>query len=32
MRRTHLNDIHVSVYAVNYNVLHVESGLAGLKF
>jgi len=27
-----LNDIHVSVYAVNYNVLHVESGLAGLKF
>jgi len=26
------NDIHVNVYAVNYNVLHVESGLAGLKF
>ena len=26
------NAIHVSVYAVNYNVLHVESGLAGLKF
>lgn len=26
------NDILVSVYAVNYNVLHVESGLAGLKF
>ena len=27
-----LNDIHVTVYAVNYNILHVESGLAGLKF
>lgn len=26
------NEIHVSVYAINYNVLHVESGLAGLKF
>lgn len=26
------NDTHVSVYAVNYNVLRVESGLAGLKF
>lgn len=26
------NDIHVSVYAVNYNVLHIDSGLAGLKF
>ena len=25
-------DIDVSVYALNYNVLHVESGLAGLKF
>lgn len=26
------NETHVSVYAINYNVLHVESGLAGLKF
>jgi hypothetical protein len=26
------NETHVSVYAVNYNVLRVESGLAGLKF
>ena len=25
-------ETHVSVYAVNYNVLHVQSGLAGLKF
>ena len=25
-------DIDVSVYALNYNILHVESGLAGLKF
>jgi hypothetical protein len=25
-------DIYVSVYALNYNVLHIESGLAGLKF
>lgn len=26
------NDIIVNVYAVNYNVLRIESGLAGLKF
>jgi hypothetical protein len=26
------NETHVSVYAMNYNVLRVESGLAGLKF
>lgn len=26
------NETHVSVYALNYNVLRVESGLAGLKF
>lgn len=26
------NETHVSVYAVNYNVLRVDSGLAGLKF
>lgn len=27
-----LNDIHVNVYALNYNVLTIHSGLAGLKF
>ena len=27
-----LNDIFVNVYALNYNVLRIESGLAGLKF
>jgi hypothetical protein len=26
------NDTFVSVYAVNYNVLRISSGLAGLKF
>lgn len=26
------NDIVVSAYAVNYNILRIESGLAGLKF
>lgn len=26
------NDTHVNIYAVNYNVLRIESGLAGLKF
>jgi len=25
-------DINVDVYALNYNILHVQSGLAGLKF
>lgn len=29
---TDTDEIHVSVYAVNYNVLRIESGLAGLKF
>jgi len=27
-----LNDITVNIYALNHNILHVESGLAGLKF
>ena len=27
-----LNDIFVNVYALNYNVLRIESGLVGLKF
>jgi len=26
------NRIDVDIYAVNYNILHIESGLAGLKF
>ena len=25
-------NINLSIYALNYNVLHVEGGLAGLKF